>query len=132
VFSMGVLYHRRDPLGHLQELRECLCRDGQLVLETLVVKGDSQTTLMPEDRYAMMRNVWFIPSVPMLENWLRRSGFTDVRCVDVTPTTDEEQRRSDWSGKHSLLDFLDPDNPSRTVEGYPAPLRAILTARRRY
>jgi len=132
VFSMGVLYHRRDPLGHLQELRECLSRDGQLVLETLVVKGDSQTVLMPENRYAMMRNVWFIPSVPMLENWLRRSGFTDVHCVDVTATTHEEQRRSAWSGKYSLADFLDPDNPARTVEGYPAPLRAILIARRRY
>ncbi|MGC9456208.1 MAG: tRNA 5-methoxyuridine(34)/uridine 5-oxyacetic acid(34) synthase CmoB [Halothiobacillaceae bacterium] len=132
VFSMGVLYHRRDPIAHLTELRECLDRDGQLVLETLVIPGDEQSCLMPRDRYACMRNVWFIPSVPMLEIWLRRAGFADARCVDVTVTTSEEQRRTDWTGRHSLSDFLDPANPARTLEGYPAPRRAILLARRRF
>ncbi|MFP4154911.1 MAG: tRNA 5-methoxyuridine(34)/uridine 5-oxyacetic acid(34) synthase CmoB [Halothiobacillaceae bacterium] len=132
VFSMGVLYHRRDPVGHLTELRECLARDGQLVLETLVVEGDAQTCLVPQDRYACMRNVWFIPSVPMLETWLRRSGFADISCVDVTATTVQEQRQTSWTGRHSLSDFLDPEDASRTVEGYPGPRRAIVLARRRF
>jgi len=132
VFSMGVLYHRRDPMSHLQELRECLHRDGELVLETLVVEGDAQTVLVPEDRYAKMRNVWFIPSVAMLKIWLARVGFTEIRCVDVTPTTTDEQRCTDWTGRHSLADFLDPDDPGRTADGYPGPLRAIVTAKRRY
>lgn len=126
VFSMGVLYHRRDPLGHLQELRRALRAGGELVLETLVVEGDAHTALMPHDRYAKMRNVWFIPSVPMLELWLHRLGFTHIRVVDVTPTSIDEQRCTAWSKGESLADFLDPEDSSRTLEGYPAPLRATL------
>lgn len=128
VFSMGVLYHRRDPLGHLQELRRAMRAGGELVLETLVVAGDGQTVLMPHDRYAKMRNVWFIPSVPMLELWLKRLGFTDIRVVDVTPTSVEEQRCTAWSKGESLADFLDPADGNRTVEGYPAPVRATIIA----
>lgn len=130
VFSMGVLYHRRSPIDHLLALKDCLVRDGELVLETLVVEGDVNTVLVPEDRYAQMRNVWFLPSVPALELWLRRAGFTDVRCVDVSTTSVEEQRSTDWMRFQSLPEFLDPADHSRTVEGLPAPRRAVLLARK--
>lgn len=128
VFSMGVLYHRRDPLGHLQELRRALRAGGELVLETLVVAGDEHTVLMPHDRYAKMRNVWFIPSVALLELWLKRLGFTHIRVVDVTTTSTQEQRCTAWSKGESLVDFLDSQDISRTIEGYPAPVRATLIA----
>ncbi|WP_437883253.1 tRNA 5-methoxyuridine(34)/uridine 5-oxyacetic acid(34) synthase CmoB [Pseudomonas sp. LRF_L74] len=130
VFSMGVLYHRRSPIDHLLELKDCLRRGGELVLETLVVEGDAQQVLVPEDRYAQMRNVWFLPSVPALELWLRRAGFLDVRCVDVSTTRVEEQRATDWMRFQSLPDFLDPADHSRTLEGLPAPVRATLIARK--
>ncbi|MEK1904868.1 MAG: tRNA 5-methoxyuridine(34)/uridine 5-oxyacetic acid(34) synthase CmoB [Pseudomonas sp.] len=130
VFSMGVLYHRRSPIDHLLELKDCLLKGGELVLETLVVEGDAQQVLMPEDRYAMMRNVWFLPSVPALELWLRRAGFVDVQCVDVSTTSVEEQRATDWMRFQSLPDFLDPADHGRTIEGLPAPTRAVLVARK--
>ena len=130
VFSMGVLYHRRSPIDHLLELKDCLLRGGELVLETLVVEGNEQTALVPEDRYAQMRNVWFLPSVPALECWLRRAGFVDVRCVDVSVTSVEEQRSTDWMRYQSLPDFLDPHDRSKTVEGLPAPTRAVLIGRK--
>ncbi|MCP1626930.1 tRNA 5-methoxyuridine(34)/uridine 5-oxyacetic acid(34) synthase CmoB [Pseudomonas nitroreducens] len=130
VFSMGVLYHRRSPIDHLLALKDCLRRGGELVLETLVVEGDVNSVLVPEDRYAQMRNVWFLPSVPALELWLRRAGFTDVRSVDVSRTSVEEQRATEWMRYQSLPDFLDPDDHSRTLEGLPAPLRATLVARK--
>ncbi|MEP9317845.1 tRNA 5-methoxyuridine(34)/uridine 5-oxyacetic acid(34) synthase CmoB [Pseudomonas sp. LABIM340] len=130
VFSMGVLYHRRSPIDHLLALKDCLRRGGELVLETLVVEGDVNTVLVPEDRYAQMRNVWFLPSVPALELWLRRAGFTDVRSVDLSRTSVEEQRATEWMRYQSLPDFLDPDDHSRTLEGLPAPMRATLVARK--
>ncbi|MCJ1885458.1 tRNA 5-methoxyuridine(34)/uridine 5-oxyacetic acid(34) synthase CmoB [Pseudomonas sp. LA21] len=130
VFSMGVLYHRRSPIDHLLALKDCLRRGGELVLETLVVEGDVNTVLVPEDRYAQMRNVWFLPSVPALELWLRRAGFTDVRSVDISRTSVEEQRATEWMRYQSLPDFLDPHDHGRTVEGLPAPLRATLVARK--
>ncbi|WP_020559313.1 tRNA 5-methoxyuridine(34)/uridine 5-oxyacetic acid(34) synthase CmoB [Thiofilum flexile] len=128
VFSMGVLYHRRSPLQHLQELKGVLRAGGELVLETLVVEGDERTVLMPEDRYGKMRNVWFIPSTTMLELWLRRLGFINIRTVEVGLTSLEEQRRTPWMRFESLADFLDPNDRNVTVEGYPAPRRAVLIA----
>lgn len=130
VFSMGVLYHRRSPVDHLLQLKACLRSGGELVLETLVVDGDINTCLLPQDRYAQMRNVWFLPSVAMLERLLLRSGFSDVRCVDINATTTDEQRSTEWMRFQSLSDFLDPQDPGLTVEGYPAPVRATLIARR--
>ncbi|HEY8329982.1 MAG TPA: tRNA 5-methoxyuridine(34)/uridine 5-oxyacetic acid(34) synthase CmoB [Pseudomonas sp.] len=130
VFSMGVLYHRRSPIDHLLALKDCLVRGGELVLETLVVEGDVNTVLVPEDRYAQMRNVWFLPSVAALELWLRRAGFVDVRCVDVSVTSIEEQRSTEWMKFQSLPEFLDPQDQRRTVEGLPAPMRAVVLARK--
>ncbi|MBU2954566.1 tRNA 5-methoxyuridine(34)/uridine 5-oxyacetic acid(34) synthase CmoB [Marinobacter sp. F3R08] len=127
-FSMGVLYHRRSPLDHLLDLKGTLRKGGELVLETLVVDGPEGYSLMPEDRYGQMRNVWFLPSCDTLLRWLDRTGFRNARVVDVTTTTTEEQRSTDWMRFNSLQDFLDPDNPSKTVEGYPGPLRATVIA----
>ncbi|MFE0587034.1 tRNA 5-methoxyuridine(34)/uridine 5-oxyacetic acid(34) synthase CmoB [Pantoea vagans] len=128
VFSMGVLYHRRSPLDHLLQLKNQLVSGGELVLETLVIEGDVHQVLVPGERYAQMRNVFFIPSAEALKSWLEKSGFVDVRIVDFALTTTEEQRRTDWMTSESLAEFLDPDDPSKTVEGYPAPLRAVLVA----
>jgi len=129
VFSMGVLYHRRSPLDHLQELKDCLRPGGQLVLETLVIEGELGDTLLPEGRYARMGNVWFLPSCDTLLSWLRKLAFVDETLVDVCVTTIEEQRSTPWMTFHSLANFLDPEDSSKTIEGYPAPRRAVVTAR---
>jgi tRNA (mo5U34)-methyltransferase len=131
VFSMGVLYHRRSPLDHLLELRDCLRPGGQLVLETLVIEGGPGATLVPEGRYARMGNVWFLPSVDTLLGWLRKLGLVDTRLVDLTLTTTAEQRSTPWMRFHSLANFLDPADSNRTIEGHPAPRRAIITAHTR-
>lgn len=130
VFSMGVLYHRRSPLDHLLQLKNQLVSEGELVLETLVVEGDSQQVLVPGDRYAQMGNIYFIPSAEALKGWLIQCGFVDVRIADVSVTTLEEQRRTDWMTSESLAEFLDPNDPTKTIEGYPAPRRALLIARK--
>jgi len=130
VFSMGILYHRRDYRQHLKELKQCLREGGELVLETLVIDERHGDLLQPKGRYAQMRNVHAIPSVPVLEDWLREAGFSNVRCVDVTTTTIEEQRVTDWMQFQSLKDFLDPTDHTKTVEGYPAPVRAVMLATR--
>lgn len=130
VFSMGLLYHRRSPINHLFQLKSFLKEGGELVLETLVIDNDQGEVLTPQDRYARMSNVWFIPSPKVLEIWMKRVGFKDVRLVDVTQTTSQEQRVTNWIGDQSLSDFLDPNDPDLTVEGYPAPKRGIFLARK--
>jgi tRNA (mo5U34)-methyltransferase len=128
VFSMGVLYHQKSPIEHLLQIKKTLIKGGELILETLVVEGDLGYALMPENRYAQMRNVWFLPSIKTMENYLQRCGFENIRCVDVNTTSDEEQRSTDWLGDNakSLNDFLNPENKTLTIENYPAPTRAIF------
>lgn len=129
VFSMGVLYHRRSPLDHLLKLKSLLRPGGELVLETLVIEGDELQVLLPEDRYARMRNVWFIPSCATLAGWLKRCGYLDIKLIDSSLTTSVEQRSTDWMSFQSLSHCLDPGNPNLTVEGLPAPRRAIFLAK---
>jgi len=128
VFSMGVLYHRSDPIGHLQNLRAFMTEQSELVLETLIIDGDENSVLMPKDRYAQMRNVWFIPSILMLEIWLKRVGFKNIRLVDISTTSTTEQRVTNWMQFQSLADFLHPHNHNLTIENLPAPKRAIFLA----
>ena len=128
VFSMGVLYHRPSPIDHILSLKGFLRPGGELVLETLIIQDEKQNLLFPDDRYAQMRNVWFIPSITLLTDWIRRCGFKNVRVVDINQTSLEEQRSTPWMHFHSLADFLDPNDRQKTVEGYPAPVRAVVVA----
>lgn len=128
VFSMGVLYHRRSPIDFLQQLKMQLRPGGELVLETLIIEGNETDVLVPGERYAKMRNVWFIPSADALMGWMARLGFKDIKVVNIEKTDFSEQRKTDWIETESLSDFLDPNNPELTIEGYPAPLRAVFIA----
>lgn len=132
IFSMGVLYHRRSPIEHIFQLKQLLTKGGQLVLETLVIDSmDANQVLVPSDRYAGMSNVWFIPSVAALEKWLYRCGFSNVKVLDVSPTTVDEQRKTSWIDSFSLDNFLQDDEQSSelsTIEGLPAPLRVVISA----
>ena len=125
---MGVLYHRRSPIDHLRELRQTLRPGGRLVLETLYLPGDGAFAKTPAGRYARMRNVWLLPSVAELLTWLDRTGFSNVRIVDRSVTSTDEQRSTDWMAFESLEAALDPSNPELTIEGWPRPHRAVLTA----
>ena len=127
-FSMGVLYHQRSPVDHLRQLRDTLRHGGQLVLETIFVPGKESYACTPPDRYARMKNVWLLPTIAELTTWLSRSGLRDVRVIDTSVTSTDEQRSTEWMTFESLAEALDPDDPGKTVEGWPAPRRVIVTA----
>ncbi len=128
VFSMGVLYHRRLPINHLKSLKNKLLPGGQLILETLIIEGEDRASFSPPGRYAKMNNVWHLPTPNLTKYWLNQAGFGDLKLIDISKTTTEEQRQTDWMTFHSLSDFLHPNDDNLTVEGHPAPLRAIFTA----
>lgn len=129
IFSMGILYHRKSPIEALQDIHNNLKKGGELVLETLIIEGNSDTALFPVNRYAKMNNVFFIPTVKCLESWLIRAKFSDIKTIDISKTSNEEQRRTKWINTESLDDFLDPLDPLKTIEGYPAPVRLVITAK---
>ena len=130
VFSMGVIYHRKDHMEHIEQLRRHLKPGGELILEGLVIAGGAGEVLHPKGRYAKMKNVHSIPSTATMMQWLETAGLGDIEILDVSPTTVEEQRRTEWMHFESLADYLDPQEPALTIEGHPAPIRAVVKARR--
>lgn len=136
VLSMGVVYHRSDPLEHVRELYRQTRPGGRMLLESLVVVNGPDLTPSRageqpgRGRYARMRNVHIVPSLETMTDWLQSAGFNSIETVDVSPTSTEEQRTTHWMTFESLAECLDPTDPTRTIEGYPAPVRAALLAGR--
>jgi len=129
VCSMGVLYHRRDPFEHLERLKRLARPGGSIVLETLVLGGSDNEILKPTGRYARMRNVHAVPGIAVLRDWMEQAGLPGATLIDVSKTTIEEQRSTDWMTFESLQECLDAKNPALTVEGHPAPTRAMFLIR---
>ena len=125
-FSMGVIYHRKNPSQHIKHIYEILKPGGEVILESLISVNPNNEDIIPIDRYAKMRNVWRIPSLKSLQNELLNAGFKNIRVIDKTKTKYSEQRKTNWMKFESLEDFLDPNDPNKTIEGYQSPIRAIL------
>ena len=131
IFMLGVLYHRSDPIASLKSLNRALNKGGEIIVDSFMIDGDDEVALCPESRYAMIPNVYFLPTVNCFKNWLKRAGFTDIELIEITTTDDKEQRVTKWTFGMSLDDFRDPQDPTKTIEGYPAPKRAYLKARKK-
>ena len=130
IFMLGVLYHRADPVGTLKSLARGLNSKGEILIDTFMIDGEEELCLTPNKRYSKIPNIYFIPTIPALKNWLERAGFEDIEVLATTVTTSEEQRKTPWSFDQSLEDFLDENDKTKTVEGYPAPKRVYVKARK--
>ncbi len=128
IFMLGVLYHRSDPIGSLKSLNRALNKNGEIIVDSFMIDGDEEVALTPNDRYNMMPNIYFIPTVNCFKNWLNRAGFTNIKVLEITKTDDKEQRVTPWTFGKSLDDFLNPQDKNKTIEGYPAPKRVYLKA----
>ncbi|MDD3344265.1 MAG: tRNA 5-methoxyuridine(34)/uridine 5-oxyacetic acid(34) synthase CmoB [Sulfurospirillaceae bacterium] len=130
LFCLGVLYHRTDPITTLKALYSALNPDGELILDTFMIDGDDAVALCPHKTYSKIPNVYFIPTISALYNWLERAKFKEIQILEIKKTDLEEQRKTDWIYGESLNNFLDPNNSELTIEGYPAPKRIYIKAKR--
>lgn len=128
IFCLGVLYHRSDPVSTLKSLKKGLNKNGELILDTFMIDGESEIALTPKDRYSKIPNIYFIPTIPALKNWLFRAGFSDIQILHIKKTDTLEQRKTDWIDSQSLENFLDEKDSDLTIEGYPAPKRVYVKA----
>lgn len=126
ILCMGVIYHQRDPFNAVRALYNATKPGGRVVLESLVIDRQGSYLLVPSDRYAKMRNAWIIPTADALAALMVRAGFKEIEIHRFGPISTEEQRRTTHAPHESLADFLDPADPSRTVEGHPAPHSAAV------
>lgn len=126
IFCLGILYHHTDPVGLLRKMAKALKYRGRLFIDCQGIPGEESLALTPSGRYAGAGGVWFLPTRSCLENWIRRAGYTRIQWLHAAPLAVSEQRRTDWAPVKSLAEFLDPENPQKTIEGYPAPERFYL------
>ncbi len=129
IFCLGILYHHTDPVGLLRKIKTAIAPGGEVIIDCQGIQGDLPVALTPQKRYAKAKGIWFLPTQSCLENWIRRAGFQSVEIFFAEPLSVEEQRRTAWADVDSLQDFLDPRDPSLTIEGYPAPWRYYAIAK---
>ena len=130
LFCLGVLYHRSDPVSMLKSLYKGLENGGELILDTFMIDGEEEVALTPAGKYSKIPNIYFVPTIPALKNWCYRAGFESVEVLETKVTDLNEQRKTEWIETQSLEDFLDPEDPTKTVEGYPAPKRVYIKAKK--
>lgn len=126
IFCLGVLYHRSDPVAMIKALAQGLAEGGEIYLDTFIMEGDEPYALCPSEGYSKITNIYFVPTLKALENWCLRAGFKSFEILGTVVTTSDEQRKTDWIESQSLEDFLDPADNTKTVEGYPAPIRGYI------
>lgn len=132
LFCLGVLYHRSDPVMMLKSLFKGLNKGGELILDTFMIDGEEEMCLTPKDRYSKIPNIYFVPTVPALINWCHRAGFESIEVLETMVTEANEQRKTEWIDTQSLEDYLDPNDQTKTLEGYPAPKRVYIKAKKSY
>ncbi len=130
LFCLGVLYHRSDPISSLKSLYKGLNSEGELILDTFMIDGDDEVSLTPKKRYSKIPNIYFIPTINALKNWCYRAGFDSIEILEILKTQSNEQRKTEWIDTESLDDFLDENDNSKTIEGYPAPKRVYIKAKK--
>ena len=126
IFCLGVLYHRSDPVVMLKQLFKGLDKQGEVILDTFYIDGDNEICLCPKSTYSKIPNIYFVPTIPTLRNWCLRAGFKSFEVLKTSVTNANEQRKTQWIDGQSLEDFLDPNDNTKTVEGYPAPARVYV------
>ncbi|MCF8056324.1 MAG: tRNA 5-methoxyuridine(34)/uridine 5-oxyacetic acid(34) synthase CmoB [Desulfocapsa sp.] len=131
LFLMGIIYHRSSPVDTLRNVYSSLQNGGTLILESQAIPGESETALFPGKTYAKVPGTYFVPTGNCLQNWLARAGFSDIELFCQHPMSSLEQRRTGWMEFESYSDFIDPQDPGKTVEGYPAPTRVFIRARKK-
>ncbi len=131
IFLLGIIYHRPSPIEALRDIFAALKPGGTLLLESQAIPGEEPIALFPEKTYAKVPGTWFIPTGACLQNWLKRTGFSNIRLFCQHPMSSAEQRRTDWMNFESYEDFIDKENAELTIEKYPAPWRVFFKAEKK-
>ncbi len=131
VFLMGIIYHRPSPIDTLRDILTSLQPGGTLILESQGIPGDEPIALFPDKTYAKVPGTYFVPTGSCLCNWMKKAGFVDIHFFFSHPMSPADQRKTEWMQFESYSDFLEKNNPQKTIEGYPAPCRVFLKGRKK-
>ena len=117
IFSMGLLYHQRNPFEHLNNLKDLLADNGKLVLETIISPKEFGIALEPSNgKYASMPNVHFVHTDNGCKSIFRNLSLQVHAESDLAVTNDNEQRSTKWMPFKSFESALNLQNKSLTIE----------------
>jgi len=77
-----------------------------------------------------MTGVYFLPTLNTLKNWLQRANFKTFEVIFSEELSTDEQRTTEWAPVRSLKESLDPNDDSKTIEGYPRAHRFYIKCRK--
>jgi tRNA (mo5U34)-methyltransferase len=77
-----------------------------------------------------MKGVFFLPTLSTLKHWLQRANFLDFEVIFSEALSIEEQRSTEWASVRSLKESMDPEDSTKTIEGYPVPHRFYVRVRK--
>eukprot|EP00553_Chaetoceros_curvisetus_P016152 CAMPEP_0204652172 /NCGR_PEP_ID=MMETSP0718-20130828/14400_1 /ASSEMBLY_ACC=CAM_ASM_000674 /TAXON_ID=230516 /ORGANISM="Chaetoceros curvisetus" /LENGTH=505 /DNA_ID=CAMNT_0051676097 /DNA_START=230 /DNA_END=1747 /DNA_ORIENTATION=- len=123
VFCLGVLYHTPDPIGMLKDIHLSMKGKSKLIVDCQGIDGEDHVALFPKKRYTNMKGVYFLPTMNTLKNWLQRANFKNIKVIFSEELSTDEQRATEWADVRSLKESLDPNDDSKTIEGYPRAYR---------
>ena len=130
IFCMGILYHHPDPVGMLRIMNQSMKPGGQIIVESQAIPGEDHVALFPDETYAMVKGTYFVPTANCLINWMKKAKFIDIEFFHSHPMTSADQRKTEWMPFRSYEDFVDEET-GLTKEGYPAPIRIYISARKK-
>ena len=130
MLCMGILYHHPDPVGMLRVMNQAMKPGGTLIVESQAIPGKDHVALFPDETYAMVKGTYFVPTGNCLINWMKKAKFTDIQLFASHPMTHEDQRQTEWMPFRSYKDFVNAEN-TLTAEGYPAPYRVYISAKKK-
>lgn len=126
IFCLGVIYHRSDPIKMLKDIKSSLNANGEAYIDTMYIDMDGEFALTPKNTYSKIPNIYFVPTIQALQNWCERAKFKDFQILATKDTDLDEQRKTEWIDGYSLEQFLNPNDSSKTIEGYAAPKRVYV------
>ena len=126
---LGVIAHRKEPLESLKNLYTALKPGGSAIIENIIIDVPELFTDI-HGRYAQMHNIHTLTNQDGFLQWLERAGFKDPEILSLSRTDSTEQRQTPFMDFKSLNEFLDPNDRSKTIEGYPAPHRLMLKVKK--
>jgi tRNA (mo5U34)-methyltransferase len=117
VQHLGLLYHLRDPLLSLLQVRSVMKEDGLLLIETAAVINEDASFMLFNGGPPLPRRIygdlttWWAPTIPCLKEMLRASMFEPIEGSIKTFVPGEKIGKS----RGALKNYLNPRKSNFTI-----------------
>ncbi len=131
VFFLGVLYHMKEPLGCLEQVRALTRGVAVVETEAVHIKGLDHESFMQFRAGGELRQDygnWYVPSIEGLRHWCRAAGFAKVTTIVPPPPPKAEHELGPKQRYLRKFGLGDPMAHSQPSVNYRAVVHAFAEA----